>query len=374
MSQSFLLLLDSIARGGAERSMLTLAVELARLGRLHSLVTLNSRGDLYELPELLRSRYVCLEGLGTLTAWSTIRRQLRSADSVTIFAALPRASLLAVCAAAGTGQGVITSQRFVLNRFLGRSVLDWLKKRFVLATHAAADGVICISRDVKDDLDRSSRALTRKTFVLYNPVATADAHEWRTGGRLLGAGSLAAAAGGEPLRLVSVGRLVPEKGFAELIDALVGLAPSVPVRLDVFGDGPERMALQGRITASGAEQCVRLMGFAADVESRLGDYDAFLFNSHSEGFGRALYEAYLADLPVLYPARLLAGAELLAGLPGAVQFTHCTAQSLRTGLEQVAGASRSDFTAAVAGVRAALDPSMHVEQFLRIATGVVRER
>jgi glycosyltransferase involved in cell wall biosynthesis len=365
-----LLLLDSIARGGAERSMMTLAVELACRGRLQAFVTLNSRGELYQLPEELRPYHLCLQGRSLPSACLAVRRQILAATPVTVFAALPRASLVAVCAAAGTGQRVLTSQRFVLNRFLGGSPLDWLRKLSVLATHVAADGVVCISRDVKEDLDRSCPALARKSRVLYNAIALPDVEPDSGASRLLAAGSLAEACSAASLRLVTVGRLVPEKRFAELIAAVLELSVGVPLTLDVFGDGPERAALAERVRLAGAADRVRLRGFVADVERHLGEYDAFLFNSNSEGFGRALYEAYLAAVPVLYPARLRAGAELLAGLPGAAQFAACDAPSLRAGLERIARAPRDAFAAAVTELRRMLSPAAHVAQFLQIAAGV----
>uniref|UniRef100_UPI0035934FA5 glycosyltransferase n=1 Tax=Thiocapsa sp. TaxID=2024551 RepID=UPI0035934FA5 len=43
---------------------------------------------------------------------------------------------------------------------------------------------------------------------------------------------------GEPLRVVFVGRLVPFKGVGMLLDAVARLAPEMPIRLCIVGEGP----------------------------------------------------------------------------------------------------------------------------------------
>jgi len=62
----------------------------------------------------------------------------------------------------------------------------------------------------------------------------------------------------EPLRLLAVGRLVVKKGFDVLLAAVARL--SLPFRLQIVGDGPERERLLAAIAAEALGDCVTLCG------------------------------------------------------------------------------------------------------------------
>lgn len=61
--------------------------------------------------------------------------------------------------------------------------------------------------------------------------------------------------------VLTVGRLVPKKGFDVLVAAAALLvADGRRLRVDIIGDGPERAALEDMVTERGLEQVVRLLG------------------------------------------------------------------------------------------------------------------
>jgi glycosyltransferase involved in cell wall biosynthesis len=62
----------------------------------------------------------------------------------------------------------------------------------------------------------------------------------------------------EVLTVLAIGRLVPKKGFAVLLEAASRLL--APVRLRIVGDGAEREALERRIAALGVADRVELAG------------------------------------------------------------------------------------------------------------------
>ena len=65
----------------------------------------------------------------------------------------------------------------------------------------------------------------------------------------------------EPGLILSIGRLVPKKGFDVLVDACAILrGRGVPFRCAILGDGPERAALSARIDALRLSGSVELMG------------------------------------------------------------------------------------------------------------------
>ena len=106
----------------------------------------------------------------------------------------------------------------------------------------------------------------------------------------------------DALQIVSVGRLVPWKGFAELIDAMAAVRKEAPeARLSIIGSGPQEQALRLRIATHGLEGAVSLVGGVprADVLRRLRASDLFILNSSYEGFSHTLLEALAVGTSVM---------------------------------------------------------------------------
>jgi len=104
-----------------------------------------------------------------------------------------------------------------------------------------------------------------------------------------------------PLRLLTVARLVPMKGIADLVDAV--RAMDSEVELHVVGEGSDRQNIEARI-----ENDPRIVLHGAlppdEVARQLAQADLFVLNSREaagavEGFGIVLLEAMAAGLPVI---------------------------------------------------------------------------
>lgn len=106
------------------------------------------------------------------------------------------------------------------------------------------------------------------------------------------------AAPGGPIRLVSAGRLVPEKGIDVLILAFAEVFDEIPdVVLEVAGDGPQRPALEKLVERLGIEARVKFAGYLPpdSMPSFLaGASLAVLPSRVEEGLPRVLVEAGLA--------------------------------------------------------------------------------
>lgn len=101
-----------------------------------------------------------------------------------------------------------------------------------------------------------------------------------------------------------VGRLVPEKGAADLIEALPGWPADV--RLRIVGDGVERAALERRATALGVRERVDFQPAvgSAQIVDEYRQMDVLVLPSHTtanwkEQFGRVMIEAMACDVPVV---------------------------------------------------------------------------
>jgi glycosyltransferase involved in cell wall biosynthesis len=104
---------------------------------------------------------------------------------------------------------------------------------------------------------------------------------------------------GEVLRIGTLGRLHPVKGYDVLIDALAQLqATGVPIEVSIAGEGAEREALAARARALGVTS-LRLAGYTENPRAYLAGLHLYLQPSRSEGLCVAVHEAMQAGLPVI---------------------------------------------------------------------------
>jgi len=105
-----------------------------------------------------------------------------------------------------------------------------------------------------------------------------------------------------PVRLVTLGRLSPEKGQDVLLHALADArSRGGDATLDLVGDGPEREALEALRDGLGLADIVRFAGALAPdrLPELFAAADVFVLPSRAEGFGVALVEAMATGLPVV---------------------------------------------------------------------------
>lgn len=105
--------------------------------------------------------------------------------------------------------------------------------------------------------------------------------------------------------IVSVGRLVPWKGFR----MLVKIMPSIfeinqAFRLVIVGDGPDKAVLLSMIRNLGLEKKVFLVGRKSQSElaTYLAAADMFVLDTGYEGFSHQILEAMVAGVPIITTA------------------------------------------------------------------------
>ena len=102
--------------------------------------------------------------------------------------------------------------------------------------------------------------------------------------------------------VISVGRLLPWKGFDLLIDLVPEIVKEIPdYKLIIVGEGPEQVSIVERIKASPAQDHIR---FIPGLEQRkLWEYmrasDIFVLNTDYEGLPHIVIEAQMLGLPVI---------------------------------------------------------------------------
>lgn len=105
--------------------------------------------------------------------------------------------------------------------------------------------------------------------------------------------------------LISVGRLVPWKGFKVLIDTVIRLRTSFTdfknLELSIIGDGPDREALERYIAQHSCEDYVHLLGRMSHdaVLRHMAGADVFVLNTGYEGLPHIVLEAFAVGTPVV---------------------------------------------------------------------------
>jgi len=125
-----------------------------------------------------------------------------------------------------------------------------------------------------------------------------------------------------PLRLGSLGRLHPVKGYDVLIAALAklradGFAPPHPFEVTIAGEGAERGPLEAQIRELGLDN-IKLPGFSDRPQEFLAGLHLYLQPSRSEGMCIAAHEALQAGLPVVASAVGELPQSIVPGVTGSI--------------------------------------------------------
>jgi glycosyltransferase involved in cell wall biosynthesis len=106
--------------------------------------------------------------------------------------------------------------------------------------------------------------------------------------------------GRDPLRLLAVGRLEPQKGLDVLLRAMPAILAAEPgARLQVAGDGSRRDALAAQAEALGVAPAIDWLGRREDVDALMAGAGMLVHPARWEGFGLVLLEAMRSALAVV---------------------------------------------------------------------------
>jgi glycosyltransferase involved in cell wall biosynthesis len=180
--------------------------------------------------------------------------------------------------------------------FAGKKALDRLTGRANAALVAVSEAV---AEDYRRHLGWTSIRVIRNGVDVeeYSPGDAPDAR---------------AAWSGQGMRLLSVGRLHPQKGHAVLLDALARCRErGLSLSLAIAGQGPSGAALEEQARRLGLEGQVRFLGRRDDVRDLMRAAEVFVFPSLFEAVGIALLEAMACGTAII--------ASRTGGIPEAVE-------------------------------------------------------
>ncbi len=159
----------------------------------------------------------------------------------------------------------------------------WLTEKVI---YARADVILTNAHCIADNL--RAHYPKKRTLAIRNIIDLPDLPVRRKG------------TASANFRIVSVGRLSPEKGHRFLIEALKGL--NIEFTATILGDGVLKEELCRLIDQYDLSDLIDLPGFSEDVLPILSNADLFVLPSLHEGSPNALIEAMAIGLPCIASA------------------------------------------------------------------------
>ena len=285
------MLLPSMAGGGAERVALELMRDWVDQGFAVDLVLMRMEGALMELlPQEVQ--IFDLRAPRIRQALLPLMRYLRRRRPTALQASMWPLTVIAVAArhlARAKTRLVLSDHSPLSKEYAGLSAMKHRLMRASIAwAYPKAEGRVVVSRRAADDLAQLSGIDRRSISVVLSPVPRSSNFHSRYPSQAR-----------RESRILTVGRLGPEKNHALLIRAFATLSRSRPARLTILGTGDLRDSLEALAKTEGVADRVEFKGFVVDPFPYYADADLFVLSSNFEGFGLVLVEAMSCGVPVV---------------------------------------------------------------------------
>ena len=116
----------------------------------------------------------------------------------------------------------------------------------------------------------------------------------------------------DEIKLVGVGKLMPNKGFDKLARIHTSLiSEGYKVHTYILGEGPERNRIEKILDENGCTDTFTLLGYKTNPYKYVVKCDVFVCSSEAEGFSTAATEALILGVPVV--TTRVAGMEEMLG-------------------------------------------------------------
>jgi glycosyltransferase involved in cell wall biosynthesis len=284
-------IVNALSHGGGQRVFVDDANAFAAAGARVLLCTLYRAADRdplgRELAPSIETRWLRARGPFDVRAVMGTVRALRAADVTVVMTTLNDANVF--------GRWVVVASGFTI-RLIRREGTSPRHKRvwqrgLDLLCDDLAHRIVAVSDETRADLIRLAPWRARRVIAVRNAVTPARPSP--------------AIPPGSPPRLLTVGRLAPEKGHATLLAALGMLARAGhPFTADLIGDGALAERLRASARRAGLGERVAFRGALphGDVLRAYGGADVLVLPSRWEGCPNAVLEAMAHGLPVVATA------------------------------------------------------------------------
>ena len=282
--------IPSLWFGGAERVVSVLANELVNTNEVNIVLTSNNTDIAYDLDGRI-SIHTCNEK-SILKTWLCVRKICKKTRPDIVVAFMSGCGIMSSLCLIGTGIPVIVSERNDPKK--DRASLSSLIRFLGKISPIVTTGYVFQSEGAKSYY---SRYIQEKSRIILNPLNVDDLPN-REIDKI-------------DNRIVTVGRLCPQKNQKMLIEAFAKSQAKEGHTLHIYGDGPLRDEFESLINALGMKEKIFLEGNSRHVHEDIKNSKLFVFTSDYEGLPNALMEALAMGIPCVSTDCSPGGARML---------------------------------------------------------------
>jgi GalNAc-alpha-(1->4)-GalNAc-alpha-(1->3)-diNAcBac-PP-undecaprenol alpha-1,4-N-acetyl-D-galactosaminyltransferase len=288
------LVISSLGVGGAERVMVTMANYWAEKGWCVNLLTLDdgSKPPFYELHGAICHRALGITGVSktlyerianNFRRTRVLRAAIRETSPNIVISFVSETNVLTILSTLGLEVPVIVEEHIDPHEQPIKGAWALLRRW----SYPRATRVVVLT---ERSLRYFSASIQKRTRVIPNPTVMSLAPEIEN----------VSSSKREEKKIISMGRLHPQKGFDTLIQVFAKVVAKHPHwKLEIWGDGPARQSLEGLATKLGVQDRVSLRGITSQPFEKMRCADIFVLSSRYEGFPMVLCEAMACGLPVI---------------------------------------------------------------------------
>lgn len=271
--------LASLGSGGAERVVSLLANKMAERGHQVEIICLKFNDVYYQTDSRVKVTLAMQQTKNRLTELFWLRKYIKKQNPDVVIPFTEGVYCFTILSLLGTGIPIIASER------LDPAAMSKIRKMLKRLLLPYADWLVVQTQSIKEYFPKS---IQKKTSIIYNPVneeSLSPALPLREG---------------RQNRIISVGRLYPQKNQAMMIRAFAKVADKFPDwQLVIYGEGPLRESLELIVESLGMKDRVLLPGRTEHVIEELRKSKIFCMSSDYEGMSNAMIEAICVGLPII---------------------------------------------------------------------------
>lgn len=270
--------LASLGSGGAERVVSLLANQMSAMGHQIEIVCLKFNEVYYQVDSAVKVTLAMQQTRNRFTELFWLRKYVKKERPDVVIAFTEGVYCFTIAALLGTKIPVIASER------LDPSAMTWKRNLLKRLFLPYADWLVVQTQSIKNYFPES---IQRKTSIVYNPV---NENVFRQSEN----------AENRENRVISVGRLYPQKNQQMMIRAFAQIADRFPDwQLLIYGEGPLRNSLELLVNSLGLDGRVLLPGRTDHVIEELRKSKIFCMSSDYEGMSNSMIEAICVGLPIV---------------------------------------------------------------------------
>jgi glycosyltransferase involved in cell wall biosynthesis len=285
--KSVIFVIQSLARGGAEKNTVHLANEFVQRGIRVTVVLIFDNEELsnelngeVELIQLGLKRY----REAPFPLYKVLKRL--TSDKI-IINQWPLTCISFMSAfACGKIKKLVMIEHIFLSRGMSTTLVieRMVCKLFHRICKIFSVKFIAVSKGVRDDLIQYYGLRERAISTIYNPAIT---HVPESLNRKSMPTDLSS-----PIKILCVGNLKPQKDYQTLLQVIHRMkSMGHTVEVSIAGDGPLRAEIESSIVKLNLSAEVKLLGSVSSLEEYYTETDIYLLTSKWEGFGNTLAEA-----------------------------------------------------------------------------------